>query len=365
MSAGIVRESAARVAPAPEATRGAVPPPERRRRIRADDFVVGLVVLLGAAILLAASLWLGRAQIGDDRAHLSARFRDVGHAKVGAAVVIRGVEAGRIVGIELADAGWVEVRLQLGERVRLPDDPVVLLGESSLFGDWQAIVLERAALPSDPSLRAQIEAASGGANALPGATLPDVAQLTTAANRIAGDVGAVAERIRVAFDDSAAAELRTAIRRTAGLSARLDRTVQAQSRNLDTVATDVLQAVRALAGAASRLERTAARVDSSTSEGEMRRIVDNIAAASADVRDASASLRRTGLALERSQGSLETLLARSDSVLAKIDRGEGSLGLLVNDPSLYRNGDSLAVRLRELVDDIRANPKRYLTVEIF
>jgi hypothetical protein len=32
---------------------------------------------------------------------------------------------------------------------------------------------------------------------------------------------------------------------------------------------------------------------------------------------------------------------------------------------LRRNGASLAVRLRELVEDIRANPKRYVHVDIF
>jgi phospholipid/cholesterol/gamma-HCH transport system substrate-binding protein len=335
------------------------------RRLRIDDFVVGLVVVVGTLLLVVASLWIGRAQIGEGRAQLTARFRDVGNAKVGAGVVIRGVESGRITRIELADAGWVEVRMRLEDAVRLPEDPAVLLGESSLFGDWQATILSRSALPAEPSVRDQIEAMDGDPELLPGATLPDVAQLTTAANRIAGDVGAVAERVRLAFDDEAAAELRAAIRRTAALSARLDGTVRTQSRNLDTVAVDVLHAVRALSSAAARLERTASRIDSSTSEGELRRIVENIGLASGDVREASASLRRTGASLERSQGSFETILARSDSVLARIVRGEGSLGLLVNDPSLYRNGDSLAVRLRELVEDIRANPKRYVHLDIF
>ena len=354
---------------APPATTAAPEPPRapRRpgRRLRTDDFVVGIVVLVGTLVLLVASLWLGRAQLGEGRSQLTARFRDVGNAKVGATVVIRGVEAGRIVAIALTDAGWVEVRIRLDEDVRLPDDPVVLLGESSLFGDWQAMILSRSSLPEEPSVRAQVEAMTGDPERLPGATLPDVAQLTTAANRIAGDVGAFAERVRGAFDEEAAADLRAVIRSTAELSARLDRTVQRQSRNMDTAAVDVLQAVRALAGAAERLEQTAARIDSSTSQGELRHIVSNVAVASADVREASASLRRTGAALERSQGSLEALLARSDSVLRKIDRGDGSLGLLVNDPSLDRNGDSLAVRQRELIEDIRANPKRYVNVRIF
>lgn len=47
-------------------------------------------------------------------------------------------------------------------------------------------------------------------------------------------------------------------------------------------------------------------------------------------------------------------------VLEKMDRGEGSLGLLLNDPSLYENVDSLSYNLNELIKGIKEDPKRYL-----
>jgi phospholipid/cholesterol/gamma-HCH transport system substrate-binding protein len=49
-----------------------------------------------------------------------------------------------------------------------------------------------------------------------------------------------------------------------------------------------------------------------------------------------------------------------NSVLEKMDRGEGSLGLLLNDPSLYENVDSLSYNLNELIKGIKEDPKRYL-----
>ena len=45
--------------------------------------------------------------------------------------------------------------------------------------------------------------------------------------------------------------------------------------------------------------------------------------------------------------------------MAKINRGQGSLGLMVNDPSLYRNADSLLVTMRSLIADVKARPSRY------
>ncbi len=71
--------------------------------------------------------------------------------------------------------------------------------------------------------------------------------------------------------------------------------------------------------------------------------------------------------LEEFSGELETLsteLQQSSesmsSILSKIDIGEGTLGKMVNDPSLYNNLDSLTVNLNELVKAIQEDPKRYL-----
>ena len=56
-----------------------------------------------------------------------------------------------------------------------------------------------------------------------------------------------------------------------------------------------------------------------------------------------------------------TLTSKSlQSVLQKMDSGEGSLGLLLNDPSFYQNADSLAFNLNRLIKGINEDPKRYL-----
>lgn len=49
-----------------------------------------------------------------------------------------------------------------------------------------------------------------------------------------------------------------------------------------------------------------------------------------------------------------------NSILEKIDEGEGSLGLLINDPSLYRNLDSLSYNLSQLVKNLNDNPRHFL-----
>lgn len=332
---------------------------------RPNDVMVGLTVLVVVGALLGALAWIKRADIGTRRQTVIARFHDVGNTRVGNEVVIRGVIGGQIQAIELAPAGWVDVRMKLDRDVQLPADPVVLLNESSLFGDWQATILERRALPHDDTVRQEIAAASGIPNVLPGTTLPGIGALTTVAGQIAGDVASVAARVKVAFDDQAARELRGSIRNVSDLSTVLATTVRAHASDLDTVAVQLRAAVASLNRTASSVQRTMERVDSSASSGDVRHIVDDLAVASSELRRATTQVRDLTERFATTQRQLDVLLATSDSVLRKVNAGQGSLGLLVNDPALYQQSDSLLVQLRALVTDIKANPGRYFRLRIF
>lgn len=330
-----------------------------------NDFIVGLTVLVTVIAVIAGTLWVQQADIGRRRSRYEARFRDVGNAQVGSAVVIRGVQAGRIESIELAEGGWVHMRLRLNEATDLPQDPVVLLSSASLMGEWQATVTSREALPRNPDVHRQIAEASGEPDVLPGAAVPDIAQLTAVAGGIAGDVASVAERFRIAFDSAAAVELRTSIANVATLSAELERTIRRQSRNLDTISRDVHGGMEELRTAAEAFRRVASRVDSSTASGEIGAIAQNLTRSAAQLEVTSARVQELATRMHTTQANLDRLLARSDSVMGKVNTGSGSLGLLLNDPSLYRRTDSLVVALQGLVADVRANPRKYVNLRIF
>jgi phospholipid/cholesterol/gamma-HCH transport system substrate-binding protein len=330
-----------------------------------SDFIVGLTVILCALAVIGATMWVNQTSLGKPRTRIVARFRDVASVRVGSVVVIRGVQAGRVEAVELADGGWVRMRLKLDEAVQLPNDPVVLLNASSLFGEWQATITSGAAVPDNVDVRRQVAEARGDPGTIPGALLPDIAQLTTVAGGIAGNVASVAERVKVAFDDRAAIELRASIANFAELSGELAKTVRRQSRNLDGVAVDVHGGAQEMRAAAETFRRIAGRIDTSTSAGQLDSIVADLSHAARQLEATTTEMRGISQRLVGSQRSLDLFLARSDSVMNKVNAGHGSLGMLVNDPRLYQRTDSLVALIQALVTDIRANPKRYVNVRLF
>ena len=332
---------------------------------RKTDVLVGLVVLIIAAATIGAVAWVKQADIGKRQREVVARFRDVGNARVGNVVVIRGVVGGRVQAIELATNGWVDVHMKIDPSVQLPADPVVLLNESSLFGEWQATIIERNALPHDEAVQHEIDDPGRGRGVLPGASQPGIGKLTAVAGQIAGDVANVAGRVEVAFDEQAARELRGSIHNVADLSTTLSSAVRAHASDLDVLSADLRKAIETLNRTANSVQTTAGRIDSVTTSPQVRAIVTDVAAASTELRRAATQVNDLSRRFATSQSRLDAVLATGDSLLTKINSGQGSLGLFVNDPSMYRRTDSLLVQLRALAADIQANPKKYISVRIF
>jgi phospholipid/cholesterol/gamma-HCH transport system substrate-binding protein len=75
--------------------------------------------------------------------------------------------------------------------------------------------------------------------------------------------------------------------------------------------------------------------------------------------------QRTAASLAQLSEELSVTQQQVRSVVTKLDSGEGTAGLLLNDPTIYRRVDSLLLRLDALAADVKANPRRYIKLSIF
>lgn len=90
---------------------------------------------------------------------------------------------------------------------------------------------------------------------------------------------------------------------------------------------------------------------------------DKLSNAIRNFSDISDSLAKANIksTLERTN---KTMGEVSD-IMEKINKGEGSMGLLINDKKLYRDLDSTSANLDRLLEDMRINPRRYVHVSVF
>lgn len=71
------------------------------------------------------------------------------------------------------------------------------------------------------------------------------------------------------------------------------------------------------------------------------------------------------LNVKKTLDTLDRAINDLKNMIGKFDNNNGTLGKLLNDPALYKNLASSGNKLNLLLDDIRVNPKRYISISVF
>ena len=106
------------------------------------------------------------------------------------------------------------------------------------------------------------------------------------------------------------------------------------------------------------------------SDPKIQKILDN---ANLTTLSAKSALDKYGkvaedIDVQKLNNTIDKLSITADKlngIIAGIQNGEGSLGKLTKDEKLYQNLNQSAENLNKLVEDLKANPKRYLNISVF
>ena len=97
-----------------------------------------------------------------------------------------------------------------------------------------------------------------------------------------------------------------------------------QSKNMHDMSADVQDGVQSLVAASKDVRSISARFDSTTARGEVQQIVADAATAAKEMRETSRRLLEISGRLGSSEERLHRFIANGDSVMAKVNRGDGS-----------------------------------------
>jgi phospholipid/cholesterol/gamma-HCH transport system substrate-binding protein len=322
---------------------------------RRHDMLVGLVILVGAVLVFFGTMWLRGEMLGGDRVTIQARFREVGQILVGNSVKLRGVPIGRVTDVRLEPGGRaVLVEMRVRRDAELPADAVVLLSPESLFGDWQAEIQPRSRYPH----YAYAEATDP--EVLAGYSLPDLSQLTAVADRIAANLALLTDRVELAFTEETALNVRSAIENIQALSEQLTGVVDKQQRVIEEVAANLEASTITFGQASESARRVLAQIELAISGGELIDIVDYVHRAATQLDTLTSALMRTSGDLGSAAVTADSTFRSLNELAGEVRRGEGTLGMLFQDTTLYADLVRTNAQLQALIADIQANPRRYL-----
>lgn len=290
-----------------------------------QEVTVGVLVLAAAVAFFAGLSWLTGRSVGRGAvAVIPVRFEDVSGLQVGDPVQISGVQVGRVGRVRLEGPKHVLVHLEIRRSVMPHADAVVKLTSLDFFGAQR--------VDYDPGTSPEM--------------LPEgqeiigrrETQMTESASSLADQAAELMTGLQDIASESTAEELRQTLE---AAQSALDALTRLGDEDIVSEAADAMRALRSVAE----------RLDSTMANPAVERSVSRLD-------DITEGMSETTEALAGAMQAFE-------SILAKIDRGEGGLGRLVNDTTLTHDMHEVMVSLKLLLDDVRERPGRYIHIGVF
>jgi phospholipid/cholesterol/gamma-HCH transport system substrate-binding protein len=341
----------------------------RTRSLAWAELKIGIVTVL--ALALAATLIFllsGEGGFSWQRYSLKTVFTNVSGLNEGSPVRVAGVESGSVTAINFIN-DKVEVTFELSERMqpRITTESVASLGSVSLLGEGSVdITASVSGTPIPEWGYVRSGRAVGSLTDVANQATEGIEELTVLLRDIRAGRGTVG---RLFTDERLYTEMQGLI------SAAEDvvRTVGEGRGTLGRLANDPA-AAKALEASLQNFEAVTARLKAG--EGSLGRLLNDDALAKS-LTATTTNLDSITARINRGEGTagklitekelydrLNSMSARLDKVMSGLEQGEGTAGQLLRDRQLYDNLNNAVGELRQLVRDIRADPRKYLNVRV-
>ena len=291
-----------------------------------QEVSVGLLVIAAITIFVVGTMWLAGTPLGSGgRTEVQIQFEDVKGLAVGDPVLVSGYNVGRVKAVDFQNVGSILVVIELNEDLPPHTDAMAAVAALDFLGamkiDYRpgtaptmlgedAIIIgtqESGLTDGLPELKDQASAVMMG--------LQEFATPETAEN-----INATLVSIQQALD------------RVVGL-------VDGRGSGPSLTAT-----LGTMQSAAVRIDSILANPTIDESVNQLDEVMESLQEMTDGLAGATSSL---------------------NSLIAKIESGEGSIGMALNDSTLHHDAHELLTAITELVDDMKERPGRYFHLKVF
>lgn len=307
---------------------------------------IGLIFILAIALFIWGFSFLKGFNLFKEQRVLYAVYDQVSGLSKANPVSINGLKVGQVSDIyfEPGYSGNIIVEITVETQIPIPKNSVALIYSSDLMGS-KAINLQMGTdslfVKNGDTLGTKVEAS------LKEAVNQQIQPLKAKAEELIISIDSVVTVIKQIFNEQARKNLTSSLASVEKTFANLENA----SYNLDQM----------IAAEKIRFGEIMGNLESiTTTISENEENIDNILSNFSTISDSLAKAE-----IPRTFANINRVVNEVAVVVEKIENGEGTIGLLVNDDKLYKDLQESAEQLHLLLEDLRVNPKRYVRFSLF
>ena len=310
------------------------------------EFKAGVVVVLAAAVLYWGISFLKGSDLFEHGTEVYAVYDNTEGITKSQNVTLNGFSVGKVSDVYFHpnNSGKIVVKMNITTDYPITANSIAEIRSADLLGAKEiALVLEKGSvlIESGDTLASSVEASlseSINKEVLPVKVKAEklLASLDSTVNILTGFLGGeMQDEFRTSFDN-------------------VNRSISNLGQITDELSAYMAENREALGSTTQNLERLTSMLNEN--RDELDRVFNNLA----NISDTLARAN-TGEAMR----SLSKTATRLDAITGNIESGQGTLGKLVANDSLYNEINHAILSLDKLLEDIKERPGRYVEISIF
>lgn len=298
------------------------------KKIFSKELTIGGLVLLALLILVFGINYLKGVNMFKPSNYYFATYTDVAGLAKSAPVTVNGFKVGlvRDIQYEYDNPGHIKVELSLDRHLKVPRGTKAELTTDMLGTSSIALIMATGKDFHDVGDQLVGTNAAGLMSNVTENLMPSI-------TAILPKIDSILTQMTILVSDPA---LLASVQRLDKIMAN----VETSSARLSTT----MNAMPAIAGDASELMT------------DLKTISNDLTALSAKLKE---------MPIDSTMQNVNQITERLNTSMEKLNSNNSSLGLLLNDPGLYNNLNASAASLDSLLQDVKKNPKRYISIKVF
>jgi len=305
-----------------------------------NETKIGALTVIAITILVLGYSFLRGNDVFSGSNKFYAVYNSVEGLGVSKPVLVNGFQIGRISKMELQPDGRTIVEFKIEEKYDVPNNTLAKLESTDLLGS-KAIVFElgnsKILAENKDTLKADIQ------GSLAESLQPIQKKAEMLISKLDSSLAAINKILNPNFQknvDRSFMSIANSLQTLEGVTKKIDNLVGTQTKHIDVIL--------------SNAEVVSSNLKTST--GHINGMATNVEKISNDI--AASNIKNT---LDNANKAMADLQA----TIANINSNKGTLGLLMNDDKVYKNMDAATNSLNNLLLDLKAHPKRYVSFSVF
>ena len=317
---------------------------ERKRIIK-----IGVVVTLSIFLLVWGVNYLNNKNLFKPENVYYGVYKNINGLTTSGAVLLNGYKIGQVSDIYFQDgkSNKLIVEFLIDSKFKLPENSIAQIFSMDIMGTKGINILRNDSIKTSKYLESGDTLKSATEEGLKEQVSMQILPFKAKAEELLSSMDSVLTVIKTIFDNNTRKNISSSF---ASISVTL-RNLESTTYTLDTL---MKQEKTALA---SILNNTASITNNIKNNNEK---IDNIINNFSIMSDSLAKSNFTDII-----NNANKTIANLDLILTKVNEGEGSLGMLLKNDTLYTNLENASYNLSALLRDLKENPKRYVRFSAF